>query len=92
MGTRDDIQPVTVLKARSAELITRARETGRPVVITQNGRPTAVLQDVDSFERQLETMLLLKALVQGDVDYREGRSLGHRRAKARLVPHLETLS
>jgi prevent-host-death family protein len=87
----DNIEPVTVLKTRSADLIKRARETGKPVVITQNGKPTAVIQDVESFERQLHTMLLLKALVQGDLDHREGRFLSHRQAKARLKAHLEGL-
>jgi prevent-host-death family protein len=91
MDHADNIEPVTVLKTRSAELIKRARETGKPVVITQNGKPTAVIQDVESFERQRETMLLLKALVQGDVDYREGRSLSNARAKARLKVHLAGL-
>ncbi len=85
----DHIEPVTVLKTRSADLIKRARETGKPIVITQNGKPTAVIVDVESFERQQETMLLLKALVQGDTDHREGRSLAHTRAKARLHKYLD---
>ncbi len=85
----DNIEPVTVLKTRSADLIRRARETGKPIVITQNGKPTAVIVDVESFERQRETMLLLKALVQGDTDHREGRSLSHTRARARLQKHLD---
>ena len=37
------IEPVTVLKTRSAELIRQAQETGQPIIITQNGKPTAVL-------------------------------------------------
>ena len=71
-----------------AELVKRARETGQPVVITQNGKATAVLQDVESFERQRHAMLLLKALVQGDIDYREGRSLTHGSARARVAKRL----
>ncbi|MFO8073308.1 MAG: type II toxin-antitoxin system Phd/YefM family antitoxin [Polyangia bacterium] len=85
MDSREKIRPVTDFKTRSAELIKNARESGRPVVITQHGRATAVLQDFESFERQRETLLLLKALVQGDLDYREGRSLPHPRAKQRLA-------
>ena len=84
MNYVDGIEPVTVLKTRSAELIKRARDTGQPVIITQNGKPTAVLQDVESFQRQRETLLLLKALAQGDQDYQAGRSLTHEQAQARL--------
>jgi prevent-host-death family protein len=91
MNYADDIEPVTVLKTRSAELIKRARETRQPVVITQNGKPTAVLQDVESYQRQRETLLLLKALVQGDRDYQAGRSLTHTQAQARLKSTLSRL-
>lgn len=85
------IEPVTVLKTRSAELLRRARETRQPIVITQNGKPAGVLQDVESFQRQRETLLLLKAVVQGDQDYRAGRSLTHVNAKGRLRKALESL-
>ncbi len=91
MNYAHDIEPVTVLKTRSAELIKRARETGQPVVITQNGKPTAVLQDVESFQRQRETLLLLKALVQGDRDFQAGRSQTHKQAQARLKQVLSRL-
>ncbi len=89
MNLTDAIEPVTVLKTRSAELIRRARELGQPIVITQNGRPTAVLQDVESFQRQRDTLMLLKALAQGEQDHREGRSVSHAEAVARLQRGLD---
>jgi len=91
MDYAKDIQPVTVLKTKSAELIRIARSTGQPVVITQNGKPTAVIQDVESFQRQRKALFLLKALVQGEQDFREGRSLPHSRAGARLKRKLKEL-
>ena len=74
MAYGNAIEPVTVLKARSAEIIRRVRRTRRPVVITQNGKPTAVVQDVESFDRQRQALTLLLALMQGDRDYRAGRT------------------
>ena len=70
MNYVDAIEPVTVLKTRSAELIRRAHDSGQPIVITQNGKATAVLQDVESYQRQREALLLLKYLLRGDRDYR----------------------
>lgn len=89
MNLADGITPVTSLKRNSAELIRKARETGQPVIITQNGRATAVLQDVETFERQRKALLLLKLAAQGDQDYRLGRVVSdaeadHRRFEARL--------
>lgn len=71
------IEPVTVLKTKSAELIRQARETGQPIIITQNGKPTAVLQDVESFQRQREALTLLKILAKGDQEISQGKVLTH---------------
>ena len=71
------IEPVTVLKTKSAELIRQARETGQPIIITQNGKPTAVLQDVESFQRQREARTLLKILAKGDQEVSAGKGLRH---------------
>ena len=71
------IEPVTVLKTKSAELIRQVRETGQPIIITQNGKPTAVLQDVESFQRQREALTLLKILAKGDQEISEGKVLSH---------------
>ena len=73
MDLEQDIEPVTALKRSAAELITRASERHSPVVITQNGRPTAVLQDVQSYQRQQRALHLLKLLAQGEHDPEGGR-------------------
>ena len=75
MNYVESIEPVTNLKSKSAELVRRARETGQPIIITQNGKATAVLQDVESYQRQRKALLLLKYLARGDRDYREGKLL-----------------
>ena len=85
------IEPVTSLKARSAELIRRARESGQPIVITQNGKATAVLQDVESFERQREALLLLKIIAQGEQELRAGKAIGHTRARRHFEKLLRDL-
>ena len=85
------IEPVTVLKTKSAELIRQARETGQPIIITQNGKPTAVLQDVESFQRQRETLTLLKILAKGDQEISEGNALSHDDVMQRIARKLEDL-
>lgn len=75
MDLTNDVEPVTVLKRNAAELIARATDRHSPIVITQNGRPTAVLQDVHTYERQQRALHLLKLLAQGEQDHRAGRTL-----------------
>jgi prevent-host-death family protein len=73
MDLSSDIEPVTALKRSAADLIARATDRHSPIVITQNGKPTAVLQDVHSYQRQQRALHLLKLLAQGEQDHRAGR-------------------
>ena len=75
MNLKKSIEPITVLKTRSAQLIEEAREARQPIVITQNGKATAVLQDVESYEDQRHALLMLKALAQGDQELKAGQGL-----------------
>ncbi len=87
----DAIEPVSVLKSKSAELIRRARESGQPVIITQNGKATAVLQSIEDFQRQKETLLLLRYLARGDQQIREGKTVNHAKATKHFKEKLATL-
>jgi prevent-host-death family protein len=50
MKILSDIKPITYLKTKAAALLDQVNETHRPVVITQNGEPNAVLQDAQSYD------------------------------------------
>jgi prevent-host-death family protein len=69
------IEPISMLKSRSAKLVQIAQVTKKPVVITQSGRPAAVLMDFAAFEEQRNRLLLLQYLAQGDAEIRRGKSL-----------------
>ncbi len=70
----DDIKPVTYLKSKAAELLKQINTTRRPVIITQNGEPRAVLQDPKSYEDMRNAIGLLKLISQGESDVRNGRT------------------
>ena len=91
MNYVDAIEPVTVLKTRSAELIRRAHQNGQPIIITQNGKATAVLQDIVSYQRERQALLLLKYLARGDRDHREGRVLSDEEADRHFRGKLATM-
>lgn len=73
MQITTDIKPVTWLKANAASLLDQINDTRRPVIITQNGEPKAVLQDPKSYEEMRNALGLLKLLAQGEEDVRSGR-------------------
>ena len=73
MNILSDIKPVTYLKSKAADLLNQINETHRPVIITQNGEPRAVLQDPESYENMRNAIGLLKLISQGESDVRNGR-------------------
>jgi prevent-host-death family protein len=74
MNISTDIKSVTYLKSKAADLLKQINETGRPVVITQNGEPRAVLQDPKSYDNMRNAIGILKLLSQGEEDIKNGRS------------------
>jgi prevent-host-death family protein len=67
------IQPISYLKANAAQVLRDLAIDQRPLVITQNGEAVAVLQDVRSFEKNQETMALLKILAIGNAQIEMGQ-------------------
>ncbi|SFP89007.1 type II toxin-antitoxin system Phd/YefM family antitoxin [Sphingomonas rubra] len=68
------IKPISYVKANAAEIIAELNDGGPPIVITQNGEATAVLQGVAEYERTQETLALLKILALGKREIAEGKT------------------
>ena len=60
------IKPISYLKANAAKVVRGLAESGEPLIITQNGEATAVIQDIASYEQTQETLALLKILALGE--------------------------
>jgi len=88
MNITTDIRPVTYLKSRAADLLKQVNETQRPVIITQNGEPKAVLQDPQSFENMRNAIGILKLIALGEEDVRMGNTLSQEEVFARLEANL----
>jgi prevent-host-death family protein len=68
------IKPISYVKANAAEVISQMRETGDPIIITQNGEATAVLQDIASYEATQETLAMMQIIALGRADVAAGRT------------------
>lgn len=73
MKYSEQIRPVSYLKSHTADLIRELSETGKPMVITQNGEATAVIQDIKTWENQQETLALLKLLALSQQELNAGK-------------------
>lgn len=70
----DDIRSVTELKRKTREILAQVRSTGRPVVLTVNGKADAVLVDARTFEKHLSASNLARLLAPAEDDVRSGRT------------------
>ena len=50
MNITKDISPLTEFKRDSARMIARMKETGRPQILTVNGKPSVVVMDAAAWQ------------------------------------------
>jgi prevent-host-death family protein len=89
MNISKDIKPITYLKSKAPDLLKQINETRRPVIITQNGEPRAVLQDPKSYENMRNAIGILKLLSQGEEDVRSGKTKSQEEVFANIEQFLK---
>jgi prevent-host-death family protein len=70
----EDIRSVTDLKRNTREILDHLHGTGRPVILTVNGRADSVLLDVRIYEKYLQAGNLVKLLAPAERDVEKGRT------------------
>jgi len=69
----EDVRPVSDLRRKAHEVVNHARESHRPLLITQRGRGAAVLIGLEEWEALEARNELLEAVVRGERDFEERR-------------------
>lgn len=69
----EDIVPIAEFKTQASKLIARVRTTRRPLVITHNGRPAAVVLAPEEFDALAERGRFVAAVERGLRDAEAGR-------------------
>jgi prevent-host-death family protein len=69
----EDIKSASDLKKHMREIFDQLHRTGRPVVVTVNGKPDVVLLDATIFEKKLKVLNLSQLLAEAEEDIRSGR-------------------
>lgn len=66
------IKPISYLKEKTASVVKQITDSREPMIITQNGEATFVVQDIKSFEQTQQTLALLKILALGQKEIERG--------------------
>jgi prevent-host-death family protein len=71
-----DIQPLTTFRNNSVKMMKRLKKTRRPIILTVNGRPEAVVQDAAAYQRLLDLAAsadVNEGIRQGMEELRQGK-------------------
>ncbi len=77
MKINEDIKSISYVKQHTNKVLEQIRKTKRPVIITQNGEPAAILEDVSSFENRQEMQSMFEIVSQGIDEIKETKIYGH---------------
>lgn len=80
----DSIISLSDFKSDASQWLKRLQEESDAVVLTQNGRASAVVQSYDTFQRRQQALLMLKLLAQGEADIAAGRLVPQEEVFAKL--------
>lgn len=73
MKLSESVRPISYLKTHASEVIRDVSENYKTILITHNGEAKAILQDVKVYEKQQETLAMLKLLALSTKSINEGK-------------------
>ncbi|MDR1989688.1 MAG: type II toxin-antitoxin system Phd/YefM family antitoxin [Acidobacteriaceae bacterium] len=72
MSLATQIKPISYLKSNAADIVKNFTANPEPLIITQNGEAKMVVMEIGAYERQQETLALLKLLALSRNDFSRG--------------------
>jgi len=70
INLRENVKPISYIKANAAQMMKYVNERKNPVIITQNGEAKAVLVDIETYQDTEDAFALLNIikLAEKDID------------------------
>ena len=80
----EDVYPISEFRTNTAGLIDKIKNTKRPILLTQNGKGTAILLDVKAFDELIEKTEFITGIAKGLDDIQKGKIINHSEVKRRV--------
>ena len=84
------IVSLSEFKARAAQMLSEMKAAEHPIILTQRGAASAVVQDYRAHQRLQNALLMLKLMVQGEADVTQGRTTEQTQVFADIKARLNT--
>jgi prevent-host-death family protein len=70
----EDFKTAGELSQAPDAVLAQVQRTGRPVVVTADGKPAVVMLPAAEYERLVHTLNLARLLMEGEASIREGKT------------------
>lgn len=80
----EDVIPLSDLKINPGKVVKHAKDSHRPILLTSRGRGIAVVQGLEEYEKSEEELNFVKAVAQGLMEIKEGKTLDLDNVKNKL--------
>ncbi|QQS36070.1 MAG: type II toxin-antitoxin system Phd/YefM family antitoxin [Ignavibacteriales bacterium] len=76
-----DIQPLSEFRSKVAFYFDKVKKTKRPLVITQNGKSSAILLDVSEYQSLVDKIEVLEEIRLAEAQIDQGKGITHQQIK-----------
>ncbi|MCG9783061.1 type II toxin-antitoxin system Phd/YefM family antitoxin [Vibrio brasiliensis] len=83
------VELVTSLKRQATKILADLHDTKEPVLITEHGKPSAYLVDVEDYEFMQNRLAILEGIARGERSLANGDTYSHEEAKEKLAKWLK---
>ncbi len=83
------VELVTSLKRQATKILADLHESKEPILITEHGKPSAYLIDVQDYEYMQNRLSILEGIARGERSLSEGKTLTHSEARGKMSKWLK---
>jgi len=73
INLKEDVKPISYIKANAAEVMDYINENKNPIIITQHGEARGVFIDIESYQSMINALSLMKILQFSEKAIQEGK-------------------
>ena len=76
-----DIQPLSTFRSKISFYFNKVKETKRPLIITQNGKSSAILLDVAEYQSMVDKIEVIEDVKLAEEQITLGKGISHSKVK-----------
>jgi len=80
-----DIQPLSEFRSKLAFYFDKVKKTKRPLIITQNGKSSAILLDVSAYQSLVDKLEVLEDIKLAEEQISQGMRISHQEVKKKFA-------